>query len=66
MEEAKKKKSIMQVNKDSFLKNLREHEKQKVLDKLELKRWTQTWCQNVAVYSVIVRIYKIISRRIRR
>ena len=66
MEEAKKKKSIMQLNKDSFLKNLREQEKQKVLDKLEMKRWTRTWCINVAAYLVIARIYKIISRRIRK
>ena len=52
MEDAQRSKGILNLNKNAMIKNFRELEKQKVLDKIELQKMVQTWSKTIACRAV--------------
>ena len=65
MEDAQRSKGILNLNKNAMIKNFRELEKQKVLDKIELQKMVQTWSKTVACRAVYYELYEKLSTRIR-
>ena len=58
MEEADRRKGILNLNKNSLLKLARQKEKQKMHDRADLQKLAQIWCTNIKVHALFEKLYK--------
>lgn len=64
MEEADRRKGILNLNKNSLLKLARQKEKRKMYDKADLQKLAQTWCTNIKVYALFEKLYKQVNSKL--